>query len=234
MRSRLTMMICLMLVVLTLAACSGVAEQPVQNADPTESSQPALAPVTTSTAVPLPLPSATPLTTESGADDQLTIATQQPYPGAPSVPATPQAPVAAAEPYPEGTPQSLTPIAVDAYPPGGDGPVLAGELLTEPAGVEQITLTPIETFPFQLEALVEGNHPDACWRITRAVQTREGNTLRLDVTASRSADAVCAAALSPFGQTYMLDINGLPQGVYIIDVNGVTTEFVLPVDNFLR
>ena len=118
---------------------------------------------------------------------------------------------------------STTP-APPTSPPGDE--VILGE-----AVVEDIDILILESFPVQVNVVVRGNLPDGCTRIDRVIKERDGNTFTVTITTVRPADAVCTEALVPFEELISLDVYGLPAGVYIVDVNGVSDTFELTVDN---
>ena len=101
------------------------------------------------------------------------------------------------------------------------------------AQVESIEILILESFPVQINVLVEGNLPDACTEIDQVNQRFEAeeNIFEVEITTTRTTDEPCAQVLVPFEETISLDVYGLPAGSYTVDVNGVQETFTLDVDN---
>lgn len=179
---------------------------------------------TATTIAPTPIPAIDPDQASGAAES----ATNDAYPAQPT-----SLPPVVKDPYPAGIPQDLTArnATPTAYPGTSQTSDPGAAVETELANVRAIALEVIETFPFQLVLTVDGSH-DACWQVAKATQTREDNSLYVAVMSSRPQAAACDGQIAPFQVIYMLDIGGLAQGTYTVDVNGVVEEFTLPVDNF--
>jgi hypothetical protein len=82
-------------------------------------------------------------------------------------------------------------------------------------------------------AVARGHLPDGCTEIdeVRSSFDEDDNTLSVEITTVRDADAVCTQALVPFEERIQLDVYGLPAGTYTVDVNGVRETFTFDVDN---
>ena len=106
---------------------------------------------------------------------------------------------------------------------------------TEPrqATVETISINVLESFPVQIHVTVMGYFPNGCYGLGKNHITREDNQFNVVINMTELLTLVaCTAALVPFEVTVPLDVNGLNAGIYQVDVNGVTSEFELSVDNF--
>ena len=99
------------------------------------------------------------------------------------------------------------------------------------AQVEHIEILILESMPMQVRVVATGNLPDGCTEIDQATSRREGNVLFTTITTRRPADVACTEALVPFEESFSLDVEGLPAGVYTVNVNGVTGTFEFTVDN---
>ncbi|NLF65205.1 MAG: hypothetical protein GX579_11470, partial [Chloroflexi bacterium] len=99
--------------------------------------------------------------------------------------------------------------------------------------IESVEILLLESFPVQVNVIVSGNLPNACWTLNEPRPRREGNTFIVSLIASRLPDEVCTEALVPFDQVIPLDVVGLPAGTYSVTVNGTTDTFTLDVDNVL-
>ena len=75
-------------------------------------------------------------------------------------------------------------------------------------------------------AVVNGNYPDACSKISDVDQDLEGNTFKISLTTAQPEDLVCAQMLSPFTVNILLEVGGQAPGEYTITVNdSATTTF---------
>jgi len=113
-------------------------------------------------------------------------------------------------------------------PVPGPGGVIKGE-----PNVESIDVLILESFPVQVQAMVQGTLGDGCTTLDEVTTTREENLFRIRLTSQRPADAICTQALVPFEEVVALDVVGLPAGQYTVDANGVTATFELAIDNVL-
>lgn len=107
-----------------------------------------------------------------------------------------------------------------------DGDLIYGEAL-----VDSISIEILESFPVQVRVVAVGNLQDACTGVSSVDVMKSGNTFDVSIKTSRPADMSCAQVLTPFEESFMLDVYGLPAGNYVVDVNGVTESFELEVDN---
>lgn len=101
------------------------------------------------------------------------------------------------------------------------------------ANVESIEILTLESFPVQIRVIATGYLPDGCTSINEKTVSYDEKTksFTVHITTSRPADAMCTQALVPFEESIALDVYGLEKGTYKVDVNGVTDEFELQVDN---
>ena len=102
------------------------------------------------------------------------------------------------------------------------------------AGVNDIEILLLESFPVQIHAVARGEHPDSCTKVDEVAARREGDTFFVTITTSRPADAMCAQVMTPFEEIVALDVVGLKAGVYTVDVNGVRDTFELQMDNIFE
>jgi inhibitor of cysteine peptidase len=97
--------------------------------------------------------------------------------------------------------------------------------------VDRIQLNMMESFPIQMSVIVQGVLPDACSEPFAMPQTQEGNTLKLAIVAVSDPDIACAQVLTPFIETFNLDVLDLPAATYTVDINGVMADFTFTMDN---
>jgi len=102
-----------------------------------------------------------------------------------------------------------------------------------PAIVDMVNIELLETFPVQARVVVSGNLPDGCTQIgATAIDYEEtSGTFFIDLDTERPLDAVCTMALVPYSEFIPIDLTGLAEGTYTVNVNGVTSSFTLDIDN---
>ena len=76
-------------------------------------------------------------------------------------------------------------------------------------------------------AIVGGHYPDSCTRVSDVDQKVEGDTISITVCTASPPGAMCAQMITPFELEILLETGGQEAGEYRVDVNGVTTTFVL-------
>jgi inhibitor of cysteine peptidase len=127
-----------------------------------------------------------------------------------------------------GQPDVVTPgVTVTSEP--AETPAVLEDIL-----VESVDALILESFPVQVNVVVEGQLPDACSFIEKVEQERQEDEFKIQLTLARRPDARCAPQPTPFEQVVSLDVLGLEAGVYTADVHGVSAEFELSMDNVLE
>src|SRR3989338_3371839 len=90
----------------------------------------------------------------------------------------------------------------------------------------------LQSFPTQIRIVanivVHGYLPDGCTEIDQVTQKRDENTFTMKITTKRLKDAYCTQSIMPFDKTVPLDLYGLPDGNYTVNVNGVIAKFEMP------
>jgi hypothetical protein len=77
-------------------------------------------------------------------------------------------------------------------------------------------------------AVVNGNYPDACTKISNVEQVVEGNSFNITLYTEAPADLMCAQMISPFTVSILLEVGGKAPGDYTINVNdSASTTFTL-------
>ncbi|WP_407282549.1 hypothetical protein V7O61_05045 [Methanolobus sp. WCC1] len=101
------------------------------------------------------------------------------------------------------------------------------------ATVENIQILILESFPVQVHVTATGYLPDGCTSINEKTVSydEETKSFTVEITTIRPADEMCTEALVPFEETIALEVYGLEKGTYTVDVNGITDEFELQMDN---
>jgi len=95
------------------------------------------------------------------------------------------------------------------------------------AMVDSVDVRILESFPVQVQVVVQGNLPDGCTEIDEAIVEREGDRFDVTLTTRRPADALCTQAIIPYEQIIPLNVDELPAGEYTVNVNDVTETFTL-------
>ena len=104
----------------------------------------------------------------------------------------------------------------------------------EPASIKDVQVVILETFPVQVNVIVNGEFPDACVENLIVKTQKAGSTYNINIIRRLRADAICAEVITPFSKTIQLDVTGLKAGAYVVSVNGVTKTFELQSDNILK
>ena len=113
----------------------------------------------------------------------------------------------------------------------GEGDILTSDLLN-PAPIDSLRIETLESFPIQQTLVVSGTLPDGCTYLNTPTQIRDGNIFYITLD-TRTEGEICTQALVPFEERINLQVNNLPAGVYIVDINGREISFELEGDNVL-
>ncbi len=102
--------------------------------------------------------------------------------------------------------------------------------------VKNLEVMIMESFPLQASVQVTGLLPDGCTQLDEEDVgiEKSGNTIYVDLKTVRPNDMACTLAVVPYEINIPLDIYGYEKGVYTVDVNGVTAEFELTMDNIIE
>ncbi|MCB0167043.1 MAG: hypothetical protein KDI79_22640 [Anaerolineae bacterium] len=152
------------------------------------------------------------------------------------VPDTPAASLPAAD-SPSAT--EASPVAAAAIPTPVDeqtatSPAGDNELIYAEAQVTSANVAILESFPVQVNLIVQGNFPDGCTTIDQVSQRQQDNTFFVNLITARPADAMCTQDIVPFEEIVALDVTGLEAGQYQVVVNEQPlATFHLAADNAL-
>lgn len=87
--------------------------------------------------------------------------------------------------------------------------------------INSVTVSVMESMPMQISLNVNGEHPDGCQLPVVVDQSRNGNTIHVEIYREVPADMMCPMMLNPYEAT--VGLNGtFDSGSYTITVNGVT------------
>jgi len=128
-------------------------------------------------------------------------------------------------------------ILVACLPGGDDALPSATAVVATPlpqlrlANVESIKINQILTFPVEVNVIARGHLPNACAVIDQIRQERDGSDFNIVIESLHQGDASCGEDRIPFEETIMLDVLGLPAGIYVVDLNGLRGTFKLMTEN---
>jgi inhibitor of cysteine peptidase len=98
------------------------------------------------------------------------------------------------------------------------------------ASVERIDVGVLMKRPASVHVNAFGTLPDSCTEIERSQQERFGSQISVMLSTRRESRAGCVAEARPFERRILLDVVGLPAGVYSVTVNGVQGSFHITKD----
>lgn len=104
------------------------------------------------------------------------------------------------------------------------------------APIDSVTIETSTGFPITQTVVAKGNLANGCLALAAPQQLRDGNIfyITLGMVDTSSDDQVCTQALVPFEERIDLEVNNLPAGVYIVNVNGQEVSFELENNNSLN
>jgi len=87
--------------------------------------------------------------------------------------------------------------------------------------IDTVSVNVMESMPAQISLDVKGEHPDGCQLPVVVNQSRNGNTITVEIYREVPADMMCPMMLNPYEATVKLD-GTFATGGYTITVNDVT------------
>lgn len=102
----------------------------------------------------------------------------------------------------------------------------------ELAPVESIDILILESFPVQVQVIIDGYLPNPCYEITKIKQNLEEDTFYISVIMRESSQS-CIQSIKPYREIVDLAVVGLSAGDYQVNGNGIVGSFTLEVDNIL-
>jgi len=125
------------------------------------------------------------------------------------------------------SPRADTAIPVEQNNGIGDGAVPLNA-----APIDSLRIETSESFPVEQTLVVTGTLPNGCTYLNTPTQLRDGNVFYVTLDTYTEGD-VCTEALVPYEERIALQVNNLPGGVYIVNINGREISFELEGDNSL-
>jgi inhibitor of cysteine peptidase len=106
------------------------------------------------------------------------------------------------------------------------------EFLFREAEVESVEVSLTDARPVGASAVIRGTVPEACTKLDEIRQEYidSTSTFVLILTTRRPVEEPCLQVVTPFEATVPLAIERLPNGIYTVVANGVTTTFRLEAD----
>ena len=89
--------------------------------------------------------------------------------------------------------------------------------------IQNVTVAILESFPPQVNLLIEGYLTDGCTTLHETAERRDGNTIHVQITTKRPKDFFCAAVVTEIQPVVALGF--FDPGMYKVIVNGVEVEF---------
>lgn len=105
-------------------------------------------------------------------------------------------------------------------------------VVNNPAPIDSVEITTLESFPVQQVVVIKGNLPNSCTFVNDPVQIRDGNVFYITLDTYLEGDS-CTETIVPYEKQVTLNTNNLPAGVYIVNVNGQELSFEFESDNVL-
>lgn len=106
-------------------------------------------------------------------------------------------------------------------------------ILGPDAPISSARIETSESFPVTAALIVTGDLPNGCTYLNSPSQIRRGNTFYVNLS-TRQEGEVCTEALVPYERRIPLNVDGLPAGAYIVDINGQQLSFEINQDNTLE
>ncbi len=110
--------------------------------------------------------------------------------------------------------------------------VITGASKNSLVTVEEVDVLVMESFPLQVNLSVSGFLSVPCVELLSPAVSYASNQFTVVLAESTLGPAeTCIAVLEPFQTNVPLNVTDLPAGTYLVDVNGIETEFTLDLDN---
>ena len=99
----------------------------------------------------------------------------------------------------------------------------------QPSGYQPVTVDQVEVevgvgSPIPVHVHVSGNLPDICSQVEYTEIRQDGTNFIITLSAT-AVDEACLQDTLPFRMSIPLNIVNMPEGPYVVNVNGVTTGF---------
>jgi hypothetical protein len=101
------------------------------------------------------------------------------------------------------------------------------ELTINLAPIHEVQVNIAESYPPQVFVYVKGGLSDGCTTLHEIAEERDGNTINIEITTQSPKDKACIEVYSYFEKNINLGINFVSGEAYTINVNDMTTSFVM-------
>ena len=89
--------------------------------------------------------------------------------------------------------------------------------------IQKVSVAILESFPVQVNLMIEGYLADSCTMLHQTTEQREGNTIHVQVTTVRPGDLACATVVTEI--EHVVPLGTFDPGMYKAIVNDVKVEF---------
>lgn len=93
--------------------------------------------------------------------------------------------------------------------------------------VNEVSVVILDSDPVQAFAVVKGAFEDGCSRLSNQFVKLDGRVFTVYLSSEMLDETDCDASENVFEESVSLPVDGLADGTYSVDVNGVVEEFVL-------
>jgi hypothetical protein len=102
-----------------------------------------------------------------------------------------------------------------------------------PLAVSAVDIRMRETFPVQVEVLIDGTLAEGCRKVGTTSQQKSGSTFYLVVRDVSAGVGACESSDVIDHSVVLEGVDTLTRGTYVVDVNGIKRSFELQADNML-
>lgn len=106
-------------------------------------------------------------------------------------------------------------------------PEMVEDMVIKPAPIHDVAVNIAESFPPQVIVSIQAGLGSGCTEFHDLVVTRDGKTITIELTTQSPKQAACTAIYGYFEKNENLGSDFVSGETYTIDVNGMTTNFVM-------
>ncbi len=106
---------------------------------------------------------------------------------------------------------------------GDDDTVDSTAHIVDDLPIQKVSVAILESFPVQVNLMIEGYLADSCTTLHETTEQREGNTIHVQVTTVRPGDLACATVVTEI--EHVVPLGTFDPGLYKAIVNGTLVEF---------
>ena len=121
----------------------------------------------------------------------------------------------------------LTILILTLFTSGCQSPGPVDEIEIKRAPIHEVRVSIAESYPPQVFVYIKGGLADSCTTFHGLETERSGNTITIEVTTQWSKEANCLQVYGFFEKNVNLGTDFTSGETYIINVNDMTTSFVM-------